>query len=155
MGLITHIVSFKYKDDTSDAQRHLVASSFLALQDQCHLEGNPYLTVTGGKDNSPEGLAKGFQVRSCSFERGPPRRRSPSLRSSQQHAWVVTFETADARDYYTFKDPAHIKFKDLALPFVAEVFVFDFEQGVFCSSRLPPSARHPRSVLSDGRPQKP
>ncbi|GAA5909938.1 hypothetical protein JCM5296_002539 [Sporobolomyces johnsonii] len=117
MGLITHIVSFKYKDDTSDAQRHLVASSFLALQDQCHLDGNTYLTVTGGKDNSPEGLAKGFH-----------------------HAWVVTFETAEARDYYTFKDPAHTKFKDLALPFVAEVFVFDFEQGVFCSSRLPPPA---------------
>lgn len=68
MTTITHIVSFRYHSSTSDAAKHLVGSSFLALQDQCrHPEsGEPYLTVTGGRNNSPEGLAKGFEVRTVS-----------------------------------------------------------------------------------------
>lgn len=64
MGLITHIVAFKYKDGTTDAEKHLVASSFLALQDQCKLQGTEenYLSVTGGSNNSPESFNKGCEV---------------------------------------------------------------------------------------------
>ena len=68
MGIITHIVSFKYKESASSAERHLVASSFLALQERCldKTTGNPYLAVTGGKDNSHEGLSAGHDVSSPS-----------------------------------------------------------------------------------------
>ncbi|BGP34111.1 hypothetical protein JCM10296v2_005926 [Rhodotorula toruloides] len=113
MGLITHIVAFKYKDGTTDAEKHLVASSFLALQDQCKLQGTEenYLSVTGGSNNSPEGFNKGCE-----------------------HAWVVTFRNTQERDYYLDKDPAHQAFKDKALPFITDAFVFDFEQGTFASS---------------------
>ncbi|BGP57012.1 hypothetical protein JCM8202_004553 [Rhodotorula sphaerocarpa] len=111
MTTITHIVSFRYHSSTSDAAKHLVGSSFLALQDQCrHPEsGEPYLTVTGGRNDSPEGLAKGFE-----------------------HAWVVTFVSEQDRAYYLDQDPAHQKFKELATAQgVEEAFVFDFTQGVF------------------------
>lgn len=63
MGIITHIVSFKYKSTASSSERHLVASSFLALQSRClDSQGKPYIAVTGGKQNSPEQAGKGFDV---------------------------------------------------------------------------------------------
>ncbi|GAA6062660.1 hypothetical protein JCM10212_000560 [Sporobolomyces blumeae] len=110
MGIITHIVSFKYNATSSDSEKHLVASSFLALQDSCldPQTQRPYLAVTGGRDNSPERLAKGFE-----------------------HSFVVTFDSVDARDYYVSQDPAHERFKRLAAQHVQEAFVFDFEAGVF------------------------
>ncbi|GAA5940648.1 Dabb family protein [Sporobolomyces koalae] len=109
MGMITHIVSFKYHPTVSSAERHLVASSFLALQSRCLNErGEPYLLVTGGANNSHEGQTKGFD-----------------------HSFVVTFNDQLARDYYVEKDPKHDEFKQLAGPHLAEVFVFDFEAGVF------------------------
>ncbi|GAA5876844.1 hypothetical protein JCM16303_006306 [Sporobolomyces ruberrimus] len=110
MGIITHIVSFKYKPTTSPAEKHFVASSFLALQSRCvdQQEGKNYIAVTGGKDNSPENAANGYE-----------------------HSFVVTFENEQARDYYVNEDPAHSKFKELAGQHVEKVFVFDFEAGVF------------------------
>ncbi|GAA5897537.1 Dabb family protein [Sporobolomyces salmoneus] len=109
MGIITHIVSFKYKESATSAERHLVASSFLALQSRCVDEsGKSYIAVTGGKDNSPEGMSNGYD-----------------------HTFVVTFGDEKARDYYVAKDEAHQKFKELALPSIEGAFVFDFEAGVF------------------------
>ncbi|GAA5969471.1 hypothetical protein JCM11641_008125 [Rhodosporidiobolus odoratus] len=112
MGLITHIVIFKLHPTVSDAERHLLASRFLALQDRCELDGKKYLTVTGGKNNSKEGFEKGLE-----------------------QAFVVTFETEKARDYYVDTDPAHNEFKELVKDKVADLLVVDFEQGVFCSKR--------------------
>jgi predicted GTPase len=63
MTPITHIVIFKYAPSATDAEVHLAASRFLALQDECEFEGKRYLAVTGGRNNSTEGLDKGFQVR--------------------------------------------------------------------------------------------
>lgn len=69
MGIITHIVSFKYKESATSAERHLVASSFLALQSRCVDEsGKSYIAVTGGKDNSPEGMSNGYDVSSLDLE---------------------------------------------------------------------------------------
>ncbi|GAA6011184.1 hypothetical protein JCM11491_006749 [Sporobolomyces phaffii] len=109
MGVITHIVSFEYKPSASSGERHLVASSFLALQSRClDRHGNPYIAVTGGKNNSQERQDQGYD-----------------------HSFVVTFEDAAARDYYVDVDEAHQNFKQLAGQHVARVFVFDFEGGVF------------------------
>lgn len=73
MSTITHFVAFRYKATTSDTEKHLVGSSFLALQDQCEhpQRGGQYLTVTGGRNNSPEGFAKGFEVRACTLPPPP------------------------------------------------------------------------------------
>ncbi|GAA5836997.1 hypothetical protein JCM3766R1_006500 [Sporobolomyces carnicolor] len=109
MGIVTHIVSFRYKDAATDAERHLVASSFLALQSRCvGDDGQPYLAVTGGRDNSTEHLSNGYH-----------------------HSFVVTFENKEARDFYVERDAAHQQFKELAGRSVEQVFVFDFEAGVF------------------------
>jgi len=43
----------------------------------------------------------------------------------------VTFESEKDRDWYVDKDEAHQKFKELAGDVVDDVFVFDFEAGVF------------------------
>jgi len=43
----------------------------------------------------------------------------------------VTFESEEDRDWYVDKDEAHQKFKELAGEAVEDVFVFDFEAGVF------------------------
>lgn len=67
MAPITHLVSFRYKPSTSSAEKHLVASSFLALQDQCTLHDRPYVSVTGGANNSSEGADKGLEVRPSSL----------------------------------------------------------------------------------------
>ncbi|GAA6003831.1 hypothetical protein JCM10207_006428 [Rhodosporidiobolus poonsookiae] len=108
MSLVTHIVCFKYKPTASDAERHLVASKILALQDQCQIDGSTYLTVTGGSNNSTEGLTKGFD-----------------------HAFVFNFSSTKHRDYYCDDDPAHQAFKAFCKDFVEDVFVFDFAGGEF------------------------
>lgn len=45
---------------------------------------------------------------------------------------MVTFVSEQDRAYYLDQDPAHQKFKELAIAQgVEEAFVFDFTQGVF------------------------
>jgi len=111
MPSIQHLVQFAYKPEVTASHRQEVASAFLALKDECkHPDtAEPYiLSLVGGKDNSPEGLADGLE-----------------------HAFIVTFASAADRDYYTFKDPAHQKFKDLVVPRLAKGVVIDFEEGEF------------------------
>lgn len=47
------------------------------------------------------------------------------------YGFVVEFESAEDRDYYADKDPAHIDFKGFAGPHLAGVKVVDFEPGKF------------------------
>lgn len=62
MGLVTHIVALAYDQSASNAEKHLIASSFIALKDLCRLkaqedgvEGENYIVdITGGAQNSPE-----------------------------------------------------------------------------------------------------
>lgn len=136
MSTITHFVAFRYKPTTSDAEKRLVGSSFLALQDQCEhpQRGGQYLTVTGGRNNSPEGFAKGCEVRVCispHLHFFTPTMKLTEWMGRKQHAWVVTFASEEDRAYYLDHDPAHLKFKELAGQHVEDLFVFDFEQGVF------------------------
>ncbi|KAM0790631.1 hypothetical protein ACM66B_004493 [Microbotryomycetes sp. NB124-2] len=111
MGIITHVVAFKYTDDVTEAERHLIASKFLALKDACHLKQSqqPYiLSLTGGANNSPEGRNRGLD-----------------------HCFVVTFANAQDRDYYLDTDPAHVEFKSSLSGKIADVFVFDYDLGTF------------------------
>ena len=61
------------------------------------------LDYSWGANNSPEGLGQGFT-----------------------HAFVMTFKDAAARDAY-LPHPAHEKVKQLVLPHVESVIVFDYE----------------------------
>ena len=62
---VTHIVCFKYKDTVTASERTIVHERFMALQDECITQtGVRYITsITGGENDSPEALAKGFHVR--------------------------------------------------------------------------------------------
>ncbi|GAA5823782.1 hypothetical protein JCM11251_003292 [Rhodosporidiobolus azoricus] len=109
MSLITHFVAFKYKDDVSEAERHHIASRFSALQDQCVHNGRWYVNVQGGKQISPE-MTKA---------------------TGYHHAWIVTFDSTEERDYYLDKDPAHQAFKREVGDKLEESFVFDLRNGGF------------------------
>ncbi|KDE09510.1 hypothetical protein MVLG_00409 [Microbotryum lychnidis-dioicae p1A1 Lamole] len=141
MGLITHIVSFTYAPTVSSSEKHLIASSFLALKERCALpkdfyantqaeaesdearvegetlDGGRYIVeCSGGCNNSPEGFSRGFE-----------------------HTFILTFRNKQERDYYLDRDPAHQAFKEMLGGKLADdgkskligVWVFDFEAGVF------------------------
>lgn len=62
---VTHFVSFKLKPEVanSDEKRHKLHTYFMELKTNCLKEGAPYiLDLNGGKQSSPEGLDKGFDV---------------------------------------------------------------------------------------------
>ena len=76
---VIHIVHFGYKPSTSAADKSEIASRFLGLADGCRSrvhpaaagqarsqgdeQGDRYIvSITGGKDNSPEGVAHGLEV---------------------------------------------------------------------------------------------
>ncbi|KAI5478323.1 putative membrane permease [Pseudohyphozyma bogoriensis] len=93
-AFVTHVVAFKYKPQVSTTERHLVASKFLALQDSATFNGDKYIiSITGGLQNSNEGLHKGMD-----------------------HVFVVQFGSVEHRDYYDKEDAAHGEFKVIVLP---------------------------------------
>lgn len=60
---IVHIVHFAYNCD--EATKQEIASRFLKMQQQCisKTDSKPYiLSLTGGKNNSPEGMNDGLEV---------------------------------------------------------------------------------------------
>ncbi|KAK5628473.1 hypothetical protein RRF57_004188 [Xylaria bambusicola] len=81
-------------------------ASMLALKDNClhPATQKPYIkSLTGGKDNSPEGRQNGIQ-----------------------YAFVVEFASTEDRDYYVHNDQAHKDFVGTALPIVENAIVVDY-----------------------------
>ncbi|KAK4056982.1 hypothetical protein OIO90_001882 [Microbotryomycetes sp. JL221] len=114
MGIITHIVAFKYNSAVSDAERHLIASKFVALKDSCLTQNTKQpsiLSLTGGANCSPEGFAKGFD-----------------------HCFVLTFANKQDRDWYLDDDESHQQFKASLKDKIEDIFVFDYDVGVFDAS---------------------
>ncbi|KAK3380495.1 stress responsive A/B barrel domain-containing protein [Lasiosphaeria ovina] len=108
---ITHIVLFQFKQEADAAAVETACANFLALKESCLSLNSqqPYIkSMTGGKDNSPEGKQDGLT-----------------------HGFVMQFATADERNYYLEKDPAHQKFKKEVEPIVQKVTVVDFTAGTF------------------------
>ncbi|KAK3505472.1 stress responsive A/B barrel domain-containing protein [Neurospora crassa] len=107
---ITHIVLFKFKADAGAERIKTISNRFLGLKEQCvTMTQQPYIRkISGGRDNSPEGLQGGLT-----------------------HAFVVEFESAAERDYYVNLDPVHQSFKKDIEPFVEKVTVVDFTNRAF------------------------
>ncbi|KAF9267856.1 hypothetical protein L218DRAFT_955034 [Marasmius fiardii PR-910] len=108
---IVHIVQFSFKSTATSEQINEVCQAFLALKEKCVKPDTqePYLKlVTGGRDNSPEGLQGGMT-----------------------HAFVVDLETEEDRRYYLNHDPAHREFGKLASSIIQSATVVDFEPGTF------------------------
>jgi hypothetical protein len=98
---VKHIVVFKYKASASSGQIDEVTKAFKALKDK--IPG--ILSFEYGVNSSPENLNKGFT-----------------------HVYLVTFESAEARDAY-LPHPEHKKFGELLglLDVLEEAFVVDFQ----------------------------
>ncbi|OCL03145.1 stress responsive A/B barrel domain protein [Glonium stellatum] len=108
---VTHIVLFQFKPDASAEVIKDVCDRMLALKDNCihPTSGKLYVkSSTGGTDNSIEGIQNGIT-----------------------HAFIVEFESAEDRDYYVRKDPAHLSFVSSIGKVVEKAQVVDFTAGVF------------------------
>jgi len=100
MATVQHMVLVKYKPETSDAMIATFSAELFALKES--IPGIRYFR--GGPYASPEGLNRGLS-----------------------HGYLVTFESPQARDAY-LPHPEHERVKNLVLPHVEDVVVFDFEE---------------------------
>lgn len=100
-GKLKHVVSFKFKDGTSQADIQKLETAFKDLQKTIKVIRD----FEAGTNVSPEGLNKGFT-----------------------HGWILTFNSDADRDTY-LKHPDHEKFGTLAKSMLADVFVIDFWTG--------------------------
>ncbi|OTA99280.1 hypothetical protein M426DRAFT_325263 [Hypoxylon sp. CI-4A] len=108
---LKHLVLFQFKTGTSAEVVKEATSRMLGLKESCvsPTSQKPYIkSLTGGKDNSPEGFQNGIT-----------------------HAFVAEFESPDDREYYINKDPAHEEFKVFVVPLIEKLVVVDFFEGVF------------------------
>lgn len=96
--VLRHVVSFKFKEDASDCQVQEIEKAFVALKGK--IPG--ILDLEWGKNNSPEGLEKGFT-----------------------HCFIVTFKDEKARETY-LPHPDHKAFVSILKPILADVYVIDF-----------------------------
>ena len=95
---IKHVVSFKFKEDAKIEEIEKLQNSFLMLKDKIP----DVLSISGGKNNSPENLNKGFS-----------------------HCFVITFLNEQARKEY-IPHPKHQEFVSQLRPIIEDVFVIDF-----------------------------
>jgi len=110
----THVVLFQFKETATSFAVKEITSKFFGLKKSCvHPDTrSPYiLSITGGIDNSIEGLQNGVS-----------------------HAFILRFSSIEERDYYVKSDPAHQAFKDAAAAVVEKTIVVDFQEGVFFSA---------------------
>jgi Stress responsive A/B Barrel Domain len=95
---LRHFVAIKFKSTTTEKQIQEVENAFQSLKRKIH----QVESIEGGTNVSPEKRSQGFT-----------------------HGFLVTFKSEKDRDAYLI-DPAHLKFKELALPLVDSVFIIDF-----------------------------
>jgi hypothetical protein len=96
---VQHVVCFKFKEGTTEAQIAAMEKEFAALKGK--VDG--LTAFEHGRNNSPEGLNKGFT-----------------------HCYIATFKNTQARDEY-LPHPAHKEFVEKHLkPILEDVFVIDF-----------------------------
>jgi len=111
MAPIIHIVCFQFKPSLSADEVKKICAHMLDLRNQCihpTTKETYILKSSGGVDNSPEGRQGGLT-----------------------HGFVVEFASAEDRDYYCFKDPAHLAFIKTLDGKVDGGRVVDYEPGVF------------------------
>lgn len=96
--VLRHVVLFKFKDSSTEADIQQVVEAFRELPDQ--IDG--ILDFEWGTDVSPEGLSDGFT-----------------------HCFFVTFKDEPSRDAY-LPHPAHEAFGGLVGPHLDKVLVVDY-----------------------------
>jgi len=96
--LLRHVVLFKFKDGTTDAQVKKVVDAFAALKGQIDVIRD----LEWGSNVSEEGLSQGFT-----------------------QAFVLTFFSTEERDQY-LHDPAHVEFTQIAGQYLDKALVVDY-----------------------------
>lgn len=97
-SLLRHVVLFKFKEGTTNAQMKEVEEAFSALPSKIkQIKGYEW-----GLNNSPEGLDKGFT-----------------------HAFFLTFESEEDRAIY-LPHPDHKAFGAVLTPYLEDVLVIDY-----------------------------
>ena len=97
--MVRHIGILKFKADISEQQ---IAESFRAMDDLVE-EIPGLIKVEHGHYESNEGLNEDFT-----------------------HGFIMTFDSTESRDAY-LPHPIHEKFKELVVPKLERVIVFDFK----------------------------
>lgn len=115
LGIVRHIVLFRYATSVTQAQKDEVKRRFLALQNLCRRGGSKYIvSIETGGEISGEGADQGLE-----------------------QGFIVTFRSQGDRNYYVgqpvvndpgFYDSHHQTFKDFVGPLLDQngVVVFDF-----------------------------
>src|SRR5437868_2903726 len=98
-GMLRHVVLFKFKDGTSEADIQKVVAAFGELPKKV----DTIVDFEWGTDTSPEKKAQGFT-----------------------HCFFVTFRDAAGRDTY-LPHPAHKAFGGIAGPHLDKVLVVDYQ----------------------------
>ena len=97
--MVRHYGVFKFKPEVTEAQIDECFASMKGMVGQI-----PGLEkVEHGPYDSPEGLNEGFT-----------------------HGFIMTFDSAESRDAY-LPHPVHESVKDIVVPRLEQVIVFDFE----------------------------
>jgi hypothetical protein len=97
-GKVKHMVAFKFKDGTSQADIDKLNAAFRELPEKIDV----IRTFDMGKNHSPENLNKGMT-----------------------HGYLLTFDSEEDRNTY-LNHPAHKEFGAMAMKMLADVFVVDF-----------------------------
>jgi hypothetical protein len=97
-GVVRHFVAFKYKDDATPADIAAIDAALMALKGQI----SEIISIERGVNNSPENRNHGFT-----------------------DGFLLTFKTTADRDVY-LTHPAHVAFVKMAMPKIADAFVFDY-----------------------------
>ena len=95
---LRHVVLFKFKEGTAEADIKKVEAAFTALPSKIPAIKD----YEWGTDNSPEGLAKGFT-----------------------HCFFLTFDSEEGRAIY-LPHPDHKAFGAILTPFLDDVLVLDY-----------------------------
>lgn len=99
VGMLRHVVHFKYNEDVTEEQKAEVVRAFAALPEQIEtIRGFEY----GETDISVEGLHRDFD-----------------------HCFIVTFDDIAGLEHYG-PHPAHEAFVEMIGPMLDEVFVVDY-----------------------------
>lgn len=99
MSAVQHMVLLKFKEETGDDK---IVEIFNQLEELTRLIGG-ITYFAGGPYSSHEGLNQGYS-----------------------HGFIMTFESAAARDTY-LPHPEHERVKQAILPCIEGVVAFDFE----------------------------
>jgi hypothetical protein len=115
LGIVRHIVLFRYKDNVSPALRNEVTRVFLAMQKNSLRNGQPFIvSIETGGQHSGEGMSQNLE-----------------------QAFIVTFRSQGDRNYFVgqpiisdqrYYEPVHQQFKAFVGSLLAPdgVLVFDY-----------------------------